>query len=80
MSFEMVSFTPVKYIPITEWQLFKIFSLHPAENTRTMCEIYSKLTIMKPGRCLWLYSDVFVINFGQILHIVLVFPLSSLNK
>ena len=44
-------------------------------NTRTMCEICSKLTIKTPER-----SDVFIVNFEQILHIVIMFPLLTLNK
>ena len=44
-------------------------------NTRTMCEICSKLTIKTPER-----SDVFIVNFEQILHTVIMFPLLTLNK
>ena len=40
-------------------------------NARTMCEICSKLMIKTP---------VFNVNFERILHIVLVFPLLTLNK
>ena len=42
-----------------------------------MCEICSNLTIKGPERRL---SGVFVLNFEQILHIVLVFPFLVLNK
>ena len=45
------------------------------ENTRTICEVCSKLTIKTPER-----SGVFIHNLEQILHIVLVFPLMTLNK
>ena len=38
-------------------------------NTRPMCEI-----------CHWRRSDVFIVNFVQISHIGLVFPLFTLNK
>ena len=40
-------------------------------NTKTVCEICSKLAIKKPG---------FIVNFEQISHIVLVFPSLTLNK
>ena len=50
------------------------------ENTRTICEIYSKLTIktaeQRHRRC----SGFFVVNFEQVSHIVLVFTILSLNK
>ena len=40
-------------------------------NTRTMCEIYSKLTIN---------NGASIVNFEDISHIDLVFPLLTLNK
>ena len=49
-------------------------------NTRAMCEISSKLTIKTPEQHLWRRLCVFIINFEQISHIVLVFPLLTLNK
>ena len=33
------------------------------ENTRTMCEICSKLTNKTPQRCQWRHSAVFIVNF-----------------
>ena len=49
-------------------------------NTRTKCEIFSKLTIKIPERCNWRRSGgVFIVNFGHILHHVLVFLLLTLN-
>ena len=42
-------------------------------NTRTRCEICSKLTIKTPERCQWPRSGVFIVNFEHISHIVLVF-------
>ena len=48
-------------------------------NTRTMCKICLKLTIKSPERRR-LRSGVFSIYFKQISHIVLVFPLLTLNK
>ena len=46
-------------------------------NTRTMCEICSKLTIKTTERR---SSVVFIVNFEQISHIVLVFLLLALDK
>ena len=43
-------------------------------------EICSKLTIKTPERCQQRRSRVFAVSFEQIPHIVLVFPLFSLNK
>ena len=48
--------------------------------TRTRCEICSNLTIMIPDRRQWRGSAVFVINFEQILHLVLVFLLLDLSR
>ena len=48
-------------------------------NTRTRCEICSKLTIKTPGRRHWRRSGVFIVNFEHISHLVLVFLLLTLN-
>ena len=48
-------------------------------NTRTRCEIGSKLTIKTAERCHWRLSGVFIVNFEHILHLVLVFLLLPLN-
>ena len=48
-----------------------------------MCEIFWKLTINVPELHRWRRSGgsgVFIVNFEQISHIVLVFLLLSLNK
>ena len=45
-----------------------------------MCEICSKLTLKSPERRDSRYSDVFIVNFGQISHIALAFLLLTLNK
>ena len=50
------------------------------ENTRAKCEICSKLTIKTTERRQRRRSDVFIANFEQILCIILVFPLLTLNK
>ena len=49
-------------------------------NTRTRCEIGSKLTINTPERRQWRRSGVFIVNFEHISHLVLVFLLLTLNN
>ena len=44
-------------------------------NTRTMCEIWSELTIKTPELRQWRRFVVFFVNFEHISHIVLVFSL-----
>ena len=41
-------------------------------NTRTRCEICSKLTIKTPERREWRRSAVFIVKFEHISHLVLV--------
>ena len=48
-------------------------------NTRPMCEIRSKLTVTKPKRRCY-RSGVFILNFEQIPHIVMVFQFLALNR
>ena len=48
-------------------------------STRTRCEICSKLTIKTPERRHWRRSDVFIVNFEHISHLVLVFLSLTLN-
>ena len=43
-------------------------------NTRTRCEICSKLTIKTPERRHWRCCGVFIVDFEHISHLVLVFP------
>ena len=51
-----------------------------SRNTRTWCEICSKLTIKTPERRQWRRSGVFIIiNFEHIPHLVVVFLLLTLN-
>ena len=47
-------------------------------NTRTRGEICSKLTIKIPDRRHWRRSSIFIANFEQISHLVLVFLLLTL--
>ena len=49
-------------------------------NTRTSCEICSKLTIKTPEWRYWRRSGVFIGNFDHILHLVLVFILVTLSR
>ena len=48
-------------------------------NTRTRCEICSKLTIKTPEQRQWHCSGVFPVDLEHISHLVLVFILSTLN-
>ena len=48
-------------------------------NTRTMCEIFSKLTIKTLKRRHQLRFGVFIVDFEQISHIVLVPPLLTID-
>ena len=49
-------------------------------NTRTRCEICSKLTIKTPERRQWRLSDIFIVKFEYISHLVVVFLLLTLSK
>ena len=49
-------------------------------NTRIICEIFSKLTVKTLELRQWRRSGIFVVNFEMISHIVLVFPLLTLNN
>ena len=49
-------------------------------NTRKRCKICSKLTIKTLERCHWRRFGSFIVNFEHILHLLLVFPLLTLNK
>ena len=48
-------------------------------NTRTRCDVCSKLTIKTPEQRQWRRSGVFIVNFEHISHLVPVFPLLNLN-
>ena len=49
-------------------------------NTRTRCEICPKLAIKIPERHQWRSSGIFIVNFGHISHLVLVFLLLTLKQ
>ena len=49
-------------------------------NIRKRCKICSKLTIRTPERHQWRRPGVFTVNFENISHLVLMFPLLTLNK
>ena len=49
-------------------------------NTRKSCEVCLKLTIETPERRQWRGFGVFIINFGHIWHLFLVFLPLTLNK
>ena len=44
------------------------------------CEICSKLIIKTPERRQWRRSDVFIVNFENISHLLLVFLLLTLSR
>ena len=48
------------------------------KNTRTRCEICSKLTIKRPER--WRHSGVFIVNFEHVSHLALLFLLLTLSR
>ena len=49
-------------------------------NTRTRCEICSKLTIKVSEKRHWYRSGVFIVNFEHISQLVLVFLLLTMSK
>ena len=48
-------------------------------NSRTRCEICSKLTIKIPERRQWRRTGIFIINFEHTSHLFLLFLLLTLN-
>ena len=70
------------------WSFFDISQIYPAgnymfkvnnRNTRTRCDICSKLTIKIPERCHWGRSGIFIVNFEHISHLFVVFLLLTLS-
>ena len=68
----LTDFIPIQAII----SLFKVNN----RNTRKMNEINSKLTIKTPERRQSLRSDVFIVDFEGISHLLLVLLLLSLNR
>ena len=69
----LYSFNPNSSCPAGNY-IFKVNN----RNTRTRCEICSKLTIKIPER--WRRSGTFIVNFEHISHLVLVFLLITLSR
>ena len=65
--------------PDTKTILSKYTSFNSG-NARTICEIYSNLTMKTPERRYCRRSSVFVVNFEQISHTVLMLALFTFNK
>ena len=66
----------IRYVPIPAGNyMFKV----NYRNTRTRCEICSRLIIKTPERRQWRRSGVLIVNFEHISHLVLVFLLLTLN-
>ena len=59
---------------------YGIYLFKVNRNNRAICKICSKLTIKTPERSLSHCSGVFIVNFEQISHNILVFPLLTFNK
>ena len=70
----LFNFYKKEIVPASSY-MFKVKN----RNTRTRCEICSKLTIKIPERRHWRRSGIFIVNFEHILHFVLVFLLLTLT-
>ena len=51
-----------------------IYLFNYNKGNKAKSKICSKLTIKTPERCQWRLSGVFIVNFEQISHFVMVFP------
>ena len=66
----------IRFHDFSRWFLAGIYLFKVKNrNSRTICEICSKLTIKTPERHQWRHSGVFLVNFEHILHLVLLFLL-----
>ena len=65
----------IEYLPSRQ-SLFKVNN----KNTRTWCELCSKLTMKTPERRQWRCSGVFIVNFEHISLLVLVFLMLTLSR
>ena len=70
--FSKVSWTAFTFQPALTCSKFLMETL--------VCGICSKLTIKTPKQLQWCRCGFFIVNFEQISHIVLVFPLLTKNK
>ena len=71
----LVEFIFHKFVYLVGIYLLKVNN----RNTRTRCEICTKLTIKTPERRQSLRSGIFIVNFIHISHLDLLFLLLSLN-
>ena len=67
------------YVPDQSSNPAGIYLFKVNRNTRTRCEICSKLTLKTPERCEWRCSGVFIVNYEHISHLVQLFLLLTLN-
>ena len=65
----------LKHLPAGNY-MFKVNN----KNTRTRCEICSKLTIKTPERRKWRLSTVFIVNFEHISHLAVVLLSLTLTR
>ena len=72
--FFIVLYNIQEYYPVDIY-MFKVNN----RNTRTRCEIYSKLTIKTP-QPRWRRSGVYIVNFEHISDLVLKFLLLTLSR
>ena len=67
--------------PTTEFFLVRIYMFKVNNrNSRTRCEICSKLTIKTLERHHWRRSGVFIVNFKHLSHLALVFLFLTLSR
>ena len=82
VTFNALTVTIVQF-PLTHLRPFSakiyLFKVNN-RNTRKRHEICSNLTLKTPERRQWRRSGVFIVNFGHISHLFLVFLLLTLNK
>ena len=91
LSHDFISGSVYKIFYHPKWNFIsvKMATMNPAgiyllkgnnKNTRTKCEICSKLTIKTPERPYWRRAVVFIVNFEHISNIALVFLLLTLSR
>ena len=70
----------MQYKPRLDKPNFTLTQLAHTCSKSARWKIWSKLTIKTLERCQWRHSGVFIVNFQQTSHLVLVFSLLILNK